>query len=146
MTAGAGESLVAACRQALDALLTGRGTPTAEDRRRLSTLSGAVLDTLLREFADAHGATATDLLTALAAESSDRALRRAAKRALYRLSQRGLVTPASAPSRSVLAGETDRAVRAWLSGIDGSGSRAAWILFEGSFGVLRPCSLILNDT
>jgi hypothetical protein len=37
-------------------------------------------------------------------------------------------------------------VRAWLSGIDGSGSRAAWILFEGGLGGgLRLCSLILND-
>jgi len=32
------------------------------------------------------------------------------------------------------------------SGIDGSGSRAAWILFEGGLGGgLRLCSLILND-
>ena len=37
-------------------------------------------------------------------------------------------------------------MRAWLSGIDGSGSRAAWILFEGGLGGgLRLCSLILND-
>jgi hypothetical protein len=37
-------------------------------------------------------------------------------------------------------------VRAWLSGIDGSGSRAAWIVFEGGMGgERRLCSLILND-
>jgi hypothetical protein len=36
-------------------------------------------------------------------------------------------------------------VRAWLSGIDGSGSRAAWILFEGPYGGGALCSLILND-
>jgi hypothetical protein len=40
----------------------------------------------------------------------------------------------------------EHVVRAWLSGIDGSGSRAAWILFEGGLGGgLRLCSLILND-
>src|SRR5438876_2590967 len=33
----------------------------------------------------------------------------------------------------------------WLSGIDGSGSRAAWILFEGPYGGGALCSLILND-
>lgn len=37
-------------------------------------------------------------------------------------------------------------MRAWLSGIDGSGSRAAWILFEGGLGGgLSLCSLLLND-
>ena len=40
---------------------------------------------------------------------------------------------------------TPHAVRAWLSGIDGSGSRAAWILFEGAYGGGALCSLILND-
>jgi hypothetical protein len=48
--------------------------------------------------------------------------------------------------RPVVAREAEHAVRAWLSGIDGSGSRAAWILFEGGLGGgLRLCSLILND-
>jgi hypothetical protein len=37
-------------------------------------------------------------------------------------------------------------VRAWLSGIDGSGSRAAWILFEDGRGGSELCSLILSDT
>ena len=40
---------------------------------------------------------------------------------------------------------TPHAARAWLSGIDGSGSRAAWILFEGTYGGGALCSLILND-
>jgi hypothetical protein len=73
-------------------------------------------------------------------------LRRAARRALYRLSQRGVAaTPTVAP-RPVIERQSERAVRAWLSGIDGSGSRAVWIVFEGTYGGLRLCSLILNDT
>ena len=40
---------------------------------------------------------------------------------------------------------TPHAARAWLSGIDGSGSRAAWILFESAYGGGALCSLILND-
>ena len=31
----------------------------------------------------------------------------------------------------MVAREAEHPVRAWLSGIDGSGSRASWILFEG---------------
>src|SRR5436309_3277323 len=38
-----------------------------------------------------------------------------------------------------------RAARAWVSGVDGSGSRALWILFEGGFGSAALCSLIVND-
>jgi hypothetical protein len=46
----------------------------------------------------------------------------------------------------VVTRAAEHPVRAWLSGIDGSGSRAAWILFEGGLGGgLRLCSLILND-
>jgi hypothetical protein len=46
----------------------------------------------------------------------------------------------------VIRKRADQAVRAWLSGIDGTGSRAAWILFEGGLGgQLQLCSLILND-
>src|SRR5881296_1783656 len=37
------------------------------------------------------------------------------------------------------------AARAWVSGVDGSGSRALWILFEGGFGSAALCSLIVND-
>jgi hypothetical protein len=39
----------------------------------------------------------------------------------------------------------ERAVRGWISAIDGSGSRATWILFEGAYGGLKLCSLIVND-
>jgi hypothetical protein len=87
------------------------------------------------------------VLATLAAAGAARPLRRAAKRALYRLGQRG-AAPAAPPaaSRFVAARGAERPVRAWLSGIDGSGSRAAWILFQDARGGLRLCSLILNDT
>lgn len=146
MTPGGGESPRQACRLALDALLESGTAPRPEERRRLATLDPGALDALLRDFADAHGAAAAGILTALADEASERTLRRAAKRALYRLGQRGLVAPAPPPARPALARAGEHAVRAWLSGVDGSGSRAAWILFEGAFGALKLCSLILNDT
>jgi len=136
---------VAAGRAALEAALARSGVePLA--LTELAALPLDVLDGVVAEFATAHGAEAVPLLTRLAAPGAERALRRAARRALYRLSQRGVaVLPTVAP-RPVIERQSERAVRAWLSGIDGSGSRAAWIVFESTYGGLRLCSLILNDT
>jgi hypothetical protein len=131
--------------QALQAALARPLSPA--EVQTLAALPEAILDATLRAFADAHGAAAHPVLAGLAAAGRPRPLRRAAKRALYRLDQRG-VTPAAPPAgpRFVIARGPERAVRAWLSGIDGSGSRAAWILLQDERGGLRLCSLILNDS
>lgn len=142
MTASpADDPRAAACRAALDAALAGAAaTPSAP-----AGLPEAVVDAAVAAFASEHGADALPVLTTLAAAGTERGLRRAAKRALYRLAQRGVTaTPAPAP-RPVVERPSERATRAWLSGIDGSGSRAAWIVFESTYGGLRLCSLILND-
>jgi hypothetical protein len=115
------------------------------DPASLRGLSEEALDERLRAFANAHGADALPALTQLADHASERALRRAAKRALYRLSQRGVAPAPAPPPAPVVQRRAPRAVRAWLSGIDGSGSRAVWILFEGPYGGGALCSLILND-
>src|SRR5206468_6397419 len=72
--------------------------------------------------------------------------RRAAKRALYLLAQRVVTPPPGPAPRPVVERAAERATRAWVSGVDGSGSRAVWILFEGGFGGATLCSLIVNDT
>jgi len=115
------------------------------DPESLRGLSEDVLDETLRTFANAHGAGALPALSGLAEGAADRAVRRAAKRALYRLSQRGVALAPAPPPAPVVQRRPPRAVRAWLSGIDGSGSRAAWILFEGPYGGGALCSLIVND-
>jgi len=115
------------------------------DPATLRGLSEAALDAKLRAFGNEHGAGALPALTALADGAFDRVVRRAAKRALYRLSQRGFTPAGAPPPPPVVQRRAPRAVRAWLSGIDGSGSRAAWILFEGPYGGGALCSLILND-
>jgi len=112
----------------------------------LRGLADDVLDGVVARFADDHAAAALPLLARLAGPGADRAVRRAAKRALYRLAQRGVVPAPPAAPRPVVERRRERATRAWLSGVDGSGSRAAWIVFEGAYGGLRLCSLILNDT
>ena len=134
----------AACRRLLDQALAGHATPSAADAQALATLPPAQLEGTLWTFARDHGAAALPLLSALA-EHTIRALRRPARRVLYRLAQRGVTAPAAPPARPLVARGGERPVRAWLSGVDGSGSRAAWILFEDTVGALRLCSLILND-
>jgi hypothetical protein len=143
MTASAPSDAAAACLAVLEAALGAGALPALPPAR------AADLDEALRSLARRHGAAAVPLLERLAGTASDKEQRRAARRALYRLEQSGL-RPARAasasPVRPVVAREAEHPVRAWLSGIDGSGSRAAWILFEGGLGGgLRLCSLILND-
>ncbi len=143
MTAAPPSDAAAACLAVLEAAL-GDATPPALPAGR-----AADLDEALRALARRHGAAAVPLLERLAETAPDKEQRRAARRALYRLEQSGqrpARAPAATPVRPVVAREAEHPVRAWLSGIDGSGSRAAWILFEGGLGGgLRLCSLILND-
>jgi hypothetical protein len=120
-------------------------TAPALDVQRLRGLDEAALDAALRAFARDHGPEALPALSALAA-GGERGLRRAARRALYRLAQRGVAAPARPGRGPVVESRPERATRAWLSGIDGSGSRALWVLFEGGLGGARLCSLIVNDT
>ena len=134
-----------AARVALEAALSGSSVGGAMPPD-LTGLGDEVLDAVVAAFAADHAAAALPLLGQLAASGADRGVRRAAKRALYRLAQRGVVAPSTPPPRPVVERPRERATRAWLSGIDGSGSRATWIVFEGSYGGLRLCSLILNDT
>ena len=143
MTVPAPREETAACLAALEAALAG-GDPPA-----LARVSPPALDDALRALAKRHGAASLPLLERLAGAAPDKDHRRAVRRALYRLEQSGLRPPraaAAAPARPVVTRTAEHPVRAWLSGIDGSGSRAAWILFEGGLGGgLRLCSLILND-
>ena len=143
MTVPAPREETAACLAALEAALAG-GDPPA-----LARVSPPALDDALRALAKRHGAASLPLLERLAGAAPDKDHRRAVRRALYRLEQSGLRPPraaAATPARPVVTRAAEHPVRAWLSGIDGSGSRAAWILFEGGLGGgLRLCSLILND-
>jgi hypothetical protein len=130
---------------ALEAALGGGPLPD------LAGLSGEALDEALRELGRRHGAAAAPLLRRLAEEAPSKPARKSARRELYRLAQAGVALPEAAGGGArPLAGplirrEPERATAAWMSGIDGAGSRAAWIVFEGGRGGMRLCSLILND-
>jgi hypothetical protein len=133
----------ASCLAALESALATGATP------ELAGVSAAVLDRALVSLAKRHGAAAAPLLHAIAERASARDIRKTARLAIYRLAQTGVALPSSsakAPPGPIVRVAAERAVRAWLSGIDGTGSRALWILFEGGLGgQLSLCSLILND-
>ncbi|HEV8141449.1 MAG TPA: hypothetical protein VGQ77_01225 [Methylomirabilota bacterium] len=139
------DDLTGACRRALEDALAAGGTMASDAAAILASTPAAALERTLREFADAQGAGALPVLVALGAGGHG-GVRRAAKRALYRLAQRGIKAPPKAAARPVIERREGRPVRAWVSAVDGSGSRAIWILFEGAFGGLELCSLIVNDT
>jgi len=132
----------AACRRALEAALA---DPARLDPTPFAAASASELDAALRAFAAERDEAALPVLTALA-QRGERDGRRAAKRALYRLAQRGVAVPPSPAPRPVVPRQVPRAARAWLSGIDGSGSRALWVVFDGGPAGLLLCSLIVNDT
>ncbi len=131
----------AACLAALERAIETRTMP------ELAGYAADVLDAALRELVKQRGADTASLLRVLADQAPSKALRKSARLAIYRLGQAGIaVPPAMVPPRPVVVHQSERAVRAWLSGIDGSGSRAVWVLFEGGLGGgLSLCSLILND-
>jgi hypothetical protein len=121
----------AACLELLERALA-EGRPP-----ELAGCAAAALDDALRELARRHGAAAAPLIREIADGGPTKELRKSARLAIYRLSQSGVAVPASPPARSappVVGRRAERPVRAWLSGIDGSGSRAAWILFDGGLG------------
>jgi hypothetical protein len=134
-----------ACRAVLEAALVEPASLDAAARQTLAAADQATLQTALRDFTAAHGADALPVLITLAADEATRGMRRAAKRALYRLAQQGVSAPARPAPRPVVERRPERAARAWFSGIDGTGSRAVWVLFEGGFGGGALCSLIVND-
>jgi len=84
-------------------------TAPSLDVAALSALPEDALDARLRDFAREHGAEALPVLAALAAEGADRAVRRAAKRALYRLSQRGVTAPPRPAPKPIVASRTSSA-------------------------------------
>jgi hypothetical protein len=134
-----------ACRRALDAAVPDPARLDPAPLTALAVVAPGAVDDTLRAFADAHGVAALPVLEALTSERTDRALRRAARVAIYRLAQRGVQAPPRPTPKPVVERRPERAVRAWLSAVDGSGSRAVWVLFEGAWAGQSLCSLIVND-
>jgi hypothetical protein len=86
---------------------------------------------------------AATLATAEAATPS-KAVRTAVRRALYRLRQAGVTPPAPVP-RPAAAPPRPMLRQAWISAVDGTGSRGCWLVLEGPFGERTLLSGVLND-
>lgn len=132
------DEAVLACLATLEATLT--ASPAQSES--LDAFSPRMLEAALGALARRGDDAALRLITALAERAPSKQARKAARRALYRLTQAGVSVPPTDPQPVV---KRQRARRAWVSGVDGTGSRAVWVLFEGSFGDLALCALILND-
>ena len=132
------EEAVLACLATLEATLA--ASPAQSES--LDAFSPRMLEAALGALARRGDDAALRLITALAERGPSKQARKAARRALYRLTQAGVSVPPTDPQPVV---KRQRALRAWVSGVDGTGSRAVWVLFEGSFGDLALCALTLND-
>lgn len=86
-----------------------------------------------------------EALLALERSRPDRLLRKEVKRALYRLSQRGVAVPAPAPAqpaaRPVLGGP---ALEGYISPVDGAGDQLVWLVRPIPGGILHLLSVV-ND-
>jgi len=87
-------------------------------------------------------AEAAAALAAAEARPPGKAARTAIRRALYRLRQTGVTPPAAPPAPAPVA---PTARQAWVSAVDGTGSRGVWVVLEGPLGERTLLSGLLND-
>jgi hypothetical protein len=140
------QALASSGRQALESLIERATAPGPADLAALAAIPAELVDEVVRTWAIERGAAALPLLTALASHGTGRDVRRAVRRALFRLAQRGITPPPPPPAKPIVERRTTRAVQAWVSGIDGTGSRAVWVVFEEGYGSLSLCSVLISDT
>ena len=138
----------------------------------LTTIPAGELDAALRWLVREHGAAALPILRHCLADRPERAIaaahalgtlplpeaaqalettegraatkavRTAARRALYRLRQAGVDRPATAPQPSqkrIALGD------AWASAIDGTGGRGLWLTLAGPYGERTLLAAVLSD-
>jgi hypothetical protein len=155
----------------LEALVGGEPTDDAVEAA-LATIPVGELDAALRWFARQHGAAAlpilrrclvsrperaeaaaaalgtlllpeaADALEAAQARAATKAVRTAARRALYRLRQAGIErrpeAPVAEPPRVGLG-------EAWVSAVDGTGGRGLWLTLAGPYGERTLLAAIISD-
>ena len=86
---------------------------------------------------------AAALLVAAEARAPARPLRTALRRALYQLRQAGVSAPAPARTRPGPPGP--RPQQAWMSAIDGTGTRGVWLVLESPDGGRTLVTVLVND-
>jgi hypothetical protein len=86
---------------------------------------------------------AVDALEHAGAGAAPKAIRTATRRALYRLRQVGVERRAPAPPPTPAPGVTP--AEAWVSAVDGTGSRGLWLTFAGPHGERTLLQAILSE-
>jgi hypothetical protein len=135
------DEALATCLATLEASLA--GAPSRSES--LADFSPRTLEAALHALAQRRGEAALAFVTSLAESAATKEARKAARRVLYRLGRAGIAPLPPREPRPVVERRPERALRAWVSGVDGTGSRAVWIVIEGAFGGLALCALIVND-
>jgi hypothetical protein len=141
------------------ALTTVPATELADSLRLLARRHGAASVPLLRRclharsdwsiaaaeaLASVTSQTAADALAEAERRGPPKAVRTALRRALYRLRQAG-IAPTPPPPAAKPAPKTPAPTAAWVSAVDGTGSRGCWIVFEGPAGQRTLVTGVLND-
>jgi hypothetical protein len=124
-------------------LLDAATLTTAVVQAGLAAPDGAAFVEALAEFGDRHVAA---LLQALDAQEPERARRKAIRRALQRLRERGITAAALAPARSaapLARPEPER--EGFLSAVDGVGTRLVWVAVAGPTGAWLLVAAELNE-
>ena len=112
-------------------------------RAGLEALDGPAFAEALGEVGDTHVAT---LLQALDTEGTERTRHKAIRRALHRLRERGIVaTAAAAPIAAALLPRPEPEREAFLSAVDGVGTRLVWVAVAGSSGAWLLVAAELNE-
>jgi hypothetical protein len=157
---------------ALDALVGGTPADEAIDAA-LTTVPAAEIPDALRVLARTHGVAALPVLrrclagrrewataaadalgtvrapaaAALLATAEltvpTKPVRTAVRRALYRLRQAGVTPPSPPPVLALPA--LPKPAQAWMSAVDGTGTRGVWLVLEGPVGERILISAIVND-
>lgn len=127
----------------VEAALTASVDDPARGAAALAALPAPALEAALRALVRDRGPEARAVLTALA-DAGSGPVRRLARRALYRLGQTGVAAP-TPPTKPLIERRPERAIRGFMSTIDATGTRVVWIVFEGQYGGLTLCSLLIND-
>jgi len=114
----------------------------AELAPRLAGADGVALAAAL---GDVAAPSVAALLVAIEPSVADRDVRKEIRRALYRLRQRGVPTPASEPSPSASARPAAVDIEGLLSAFDARGDRIAWIVRPAPSGTALTVAATLNE-
>jgi hypothetical protein len=111
---------------------------------RSLALDRALIERLGRVVDEAHAIALRDLADG-AERRGWKAASKEARRALYRMSQRGIVPPPVASAPAPPPRWTVTPLEGWMSGIDGRGDRLVWIARPQPNGGLAVMTAILNE-